>query len=509
MASARQSKAIHEIPRQGSAQSQGARPRTATDSRRQQNRTASKVYRELSNETKPLFTQEHKLTQLSTGEKRKQKLEFLEKLASSQQQVSIPEIVPSVLRTSTGVGPSFAAQADVTCSKGFPPIPQRFSPVDWNCYLNTTLLSNNLTRNDAWNWQYETQLHSTSAMGSSVENPHVGMIFDNDSIVSNQRNLGTYEIPLQGDGIDGLSYASELSLPISPLGVIDTVDNFAKRMTPSVRNSQYPMPSIDGYRQTFSSSLPSIRNSPVSFAHKLVSFFYELGVDQRRYLFTKIHQNSLKFVDVLSFLANSAENLPEKELVNYKHFLNCTISTLPSLQLNNIHIMQASFWAAILANARILGFELEDYLNEESISPISILSTSIIDEKEVEKAIEHFSTAPRDLRPSRVQFEKEHHAYLDVLPFPKFRAQTLAAVSSEPPLIDEEELCMDLMNDGLVCWGSQGTNNSINAGMPWDSRSWEPQLWFLKKYWFLVGSQDDEMWSCTEWWHRMRGEEIF
>jgi hypothetical protein len=506
MAFARQSKAIDEISCHSSAQSQRSHPSTATESRRQQNRTASKVYRELPNETKPLFKR-YKLIQLSIGEKRKRKLELLEQLASSQQQISIPEIVPNI-RAPTGVESSSAARAEVTCAQGFPLIQQRFDPVDWNCCLDTNLLSNNLTINDASNWHYDTQLHSTSAMGSSVDNPHSGMIFDNDNIVSNQRNLGTFEIPLQSDGIDGLPYVSEFSLPFSSLGAMDIVDNSTGRMTPSVRNSQYPRPSLDGYRQTVSSSLPAMQNSPVSSAHKLVSFFYGLGVDQRRYLFSIIHKKSLKFIDILNLLANSAENLPKNELVNDKHFLNCTISTLPSLQLNNFHVMQASFWAAILANARILGFELEDYLDEESISPISILSTSPFDEKEAEKIIDHFSIVPRDLRPSRVQFEKEHHAYLDVLPFPKFREHILAAVSCNPPLIDEEELCMDLMNDGLVCWGSQGINNSINAGMPWDSRSWEPQLWFLKKYWFLVGFQNDEMWSCTKWWHGMRGEEI-
>ena len=39
----------------------------------------------------------------------------------------------------------------------------------------------------------------------------------------------------------------------------------------------------------------------------------------------------------------------------------------------------------------------------------------------------------------------------------------------------------------MIVWGSQGNNLGMGACSPWDMRSWEPQLWFLKKYWFLVG----------------------
>jgi hypothetical protein len=44
--------------------------------------------------------------------------------------------------------------------------------------------------------------------------------------------------------------------------------------------------------------------------------------------------------------------------------------------------------------------------------------------------------------------------------------------------------------------------------VPWDSRSWEPQVWFLKKYWLFVGGWEDEMWMATKWWHTMRREKM-
>ncbi|KAH8799068.1 hypothetical protein F5884DRAFT_812555 [Xylogone sp. PMI_703] len=495
MASARQNKAADETSRQSVAQNRRARPSTVTEARRQQNRIASKVYRE----------------------KRKRKLEFLEQLASSQQQAAIPVSRPNVLKTPTGVEPNSPAQAEIRWAQGSQPIPtQGFDPVEWNCYVDTTLLGNHVTINDVTNWQYENQLHNTSSIGSNVYAPH----------------FGTSDIPLQSNGIDGLLHPTELPLPTSSQGNIDIGDNLTRmpfnvhsegfsedshtwssttliQLTPpSVRTSPYLRSSLDGSKQSLVSSLPTVRNSPVASAHKLVLFFYRLGADQRRYLLAITHRKRLRFIDVLTFLANSVENLFFKEPIDYEYLLNCMMPTLPSLQLNNFHITQASFWAAISANAQVLGFELEDYLDAEAISPVSILSTSLDDGKGAGNATEKFSTTPRDLRPSRVQLEKEHHAYLDVLPFPTFRERTLVAVGYDPPLIDEEELCMNLMNDGLVCWGSQDSNGGIDAGMPWDSRSWEPQVWFLKKYWFLVGAQDDEMWSCTKWWHGMRGEKI-
>lgn len=76
----------------------------------------------------------------------------------------------------------------------------------------------------------------------------------------------------------------------------------------------------------------------------------------------------------------------------------------------------------------------------------------------------------------------------------------------DPPLFDEEELCDDFSKGALVCWGSQQNSLGMEAGVPWDVRSWEPQVWFLRKYWFLVGDWDDEMWKSARWWHDMRGE---
>lgn len=94
----------------------------------------------------------------------------------------------------------------------------------------------------------------------------------------------------------------------------------------------------------------------------------------------------------------------------------------------------------------------------------------------------------RYLWPIVYQITKEHRPYLDVLPFPNFRDRVLAAVSSDHPLIDKDELCLDFWNDRIVYWGSTSGNLVMRAGVSWDMRSWEPAVWFLKKYWYLLGA---------------------
>ncbi|KAH8799073.1 hypothetical protein F5884DRAFT_905534 [Xylogone sp. PMI_703] len=472
---------------QNPSQNKQNRSKITTEARKQQNRIASKTYRE----------------------KRKRKLEFLEQLANTQQ-AAIPVGLTNIVKTTAAIELNSPAQVEINWPEGSQPtLSQGFHPVGWDCHMDTTMSGSDVT-----NWQYENELHLTSSTGSNSAS-----------------HYGISTIPFQSNEIDGPLHAAELVLTTFSPRNIDILDNITDMPSnshsegfsedfhtwSSTTLTQLPYSSLfalprhltlpsDVSRQNLVSSLPCLRDSRATSVHRLVSLFYSLRVDQRRRILTVIHEKRLKFIEVLTFLADSVENLFTGEPVNHEYLLNCAISVLPSLQLNNLHLTQQSFWAAISANARVLGFQLEDYLDGDAISPIFILSNMLVATTGVGSTTESFSTVPKHLRPSMMQLEKEHHAYLDVLPFPKFRESTLVAVGQDPPLIDEEELCMDLMNDGLVCWGSQDSNGRINACLPWDQKSWEPQVWFLKKYWFLVGGQDDEMWSCTKWWHGMRGE---
>ncbi|KAI9730264.1 MAG: hypothetical protein M1834_006028 [Cirrosporium novae-zelandiae] len=206
------------------------------------------------------------------------------------------------------------------------------------------------------------------------------------------------------------------------------------------------------------------------------------------------------------------------------------IITLPSLYTNNFRIHQVSFFAAIFSNARALGFEFDDYLEEDSISPVCISAhpsspfpspsgppAATINQTQLQTHQKKFSSVPRDLRPTANQIATTHHPYLDLFPFPTFRNRAIAAQSTTPPLIDENELCLDLTSDGLICWGAAETTTTGlgNVGVPWSMRSWEPQGWFLRKYWFLIGGGDgngeegegNEMMECARWWRGIRGED--
>ena len=80
--------------------------------------------------------------------------------------------------------------------------------------------------------------------------------------------------------------------------------------------------------------------------------------------------------------------------------------------------------------------------------------------------------------------------------------------------IDEDEFLNDTLT-GLVCWGGAGTvkrdpdnvTGHAATGTPWDMRSWEAKVWFLKKYWRLLGGEEGELVRQSEWWRSVRGEE--
>lgn len=166
---------------------------------------------------------------------------------------------------------------------------------------------------------------------------------------------------------------------------------------------------------------------------------------------------------------------------------------------NVLHLARISYFAALFANFSSLGFDFALFLDENSKSPFH---GGLPDGGTVEADV------PPSLRPISSQLSVPHHPYIDSLPFPTFRRRILAALSTDPPLLDEDDLCIDLMvRDGLVCWGScdQG---GMDRGTPWDSCSWQAKGWFLRKWWWLIGGKDGELWSSSRWWASQRGEQI-
>lgn len=157
---------------------------------------------------------------------------------------------------------------------------------------------------------------------------------------------------------------------------------------------------------------------------------------------------------------------------------------------------------AFLANARALDFDIAELYKEVMPSPFH--HPHVKGAGDVEAIMAATSPDyPDQLRPVASQIIYSHRPYLDLLPFPTFRARAIALASLDPPMFDEWELKQDIVNDGLYCWRS----STVTTGQqPWDMRSWEAAPWFLNKWSFLVGGEEGELWKQTKWWRQSRGE---
>lgn len=183
--------------------------------------------------------------------------------------------------------------------------------------------------------------------------------------------------------------------------------------------------------------------------------------------------------------------------------------------LNYLQLVGESCFSATLAIAESLGISRPAYINDHP-SPLSTESNYEI------------HRLPKDLRPSGYQLILPHPCYLDCIPFPHFRS--VAVYLSSMRKLDHMSLFLDLIHDGLVCWGRSKANGgygrSMSDGVPWSKRSWEARPWFWRKWgWIaranieqldtLVPSEshaddeiDDEdgMLSSSQWWWSVNGE---
>lgn len=183
----------------------------------------------------------------------------------------------------------------------------------------------------------------------------------------------------------------------------------------------------------------------------------------------------------------------------------------PNVQ-HTIYVQQNYLFAAVMDNTAAIGCwdGPQAMFDEDNISPFNTDWIASKGSMQLSAIKSKFAATPKDLQPVDEQITIQHHVYLDVIPFPLFRKKALKALAQDPPLLDEDELCRDISNnDGLVVWGSLGNNQGMEACRPWDLRSWEPKPWFLRKYWFLVGGWDEEMWKASRWWHSVRNEKIW
>ncbi|KAL2832047.1 hypothetical protein BDW59DRAFT_157515 [Aspergillus cavernicola] len=120
---------------------------------------------------------------------------------------------------------------------------------------------------------------------------------------------------------------------------------------------------------------------------------------------------------------------------------------------------------------------------------------------------ERLATLKPDIQPVPEQFTVVHHPYLDLIPFPSFRARALLAMARGDRTFDETALCFDLMHGGMRCNGSSKVSlHGRGDGAAWDARSWEVTPWFFRKWGGLVGDEDDMIYKNSAWWWACHGE---
>ena len=170
---------------------------------------------------------------------------------------------------------------------------------------------------------------------------------------------------------------------------------------------------------------------------------------------------------------------------------------LPDPYINQLQLLGESCFAATMAIAFSLGISRPSYINDH-LSPFSL--APFVD----------YAHISADLQPTFEQRTLVHPVYLDCIIFPNFRSRAIE-LSSRGEL-DHCSLFLDLMHDGLVCWGSQYASAEYGRSMsdlvPWSRQSWEARPWFLKKWGFLIGEGDaDSLRSISDWWSTVTGED--
>ncbi|KAL4921512.1 hypothetical protein BDW62DRAFT_174813 [Aspergillus aurantiobrunneus] len=187
---------------------------------------------------------------------------------------------------------------------------------------------------------------------------------------------------------------------------------------------------------------------------------------------------------------------------------------LPDPYANNIRIDHICTITALYAIGTHIGLTEDILCGDDSLSHFFRPSEPVdtVTKANTVTAVQAMfkKTLKPDMRPNKEQITISHHPYIDILPFPTVRKNLITHQGE----FDEDEFYHDTLT-GLVCWGGAGVGNKdrnlsagkASTGTPWDSRSWEAQVWFLKKYWSLLGGEDGELVRQTDWWRGIRGED--
>ena len=260
--------------------------------------------------------------------------------------------------------------------------------------------------------------------------------------------------------------------------------------------------STDWLGASSSASDVSRADSPVT------EILSQVGLDEtedNKQLFRTASKQKYNLVDIfqagLQVLGKSSSPKPAQSGCSPKPAQSGFSPILPDPYKNRLAIARITTLQAYLANAEALGYLIPELYCK--ISPSIFHHPKLKTAAEINKFRDTISyRIPLHLRPMHAQIQYAHPPFMDLLPFPSVRERAVLFSSFTPPLIDVAELKEDILNDGLICW----SKSKKGTGQPWDMRSWEAAEWFLKKWWMLVGGEEDDIQEHTKWWRNLRGD---
>ncbi|RGP81526.1 hypothetical protein FLONG3_258 [Fusarium longipes] len=458
-----------------------------SEARREQNRLASRNYRVYTLLTCQWLVEDLDLTDTIifciVGEKRKQKLALLNELLEPS---AIPTDVTNNAQINTVQGlnnPGDLSAAHLQ-DQAFPVAPQTES-----------ISVNQGTSNADGTWSYNLPFIwgdlSRASMPASLFHQ---VIPSTPSLTSSDVILNHVNQDHWGHNMFGLPFQSQDMSKMNYLGP-RTVEEVFEDTQESGLSSSQSSSGNDSDDQALNNVLSGVEN---------------LTMDQKRTLLRRLQRDTQDSATEahLPWHQTKPPTPGQLRAIEFAKALYRTAHDRPTL-LPAQYTMEAGIFGAMFTNCYALGMaSVDDILCEEGCSVFSVTQDQGHHVSQLSLVKSRFQALSPDLRPTDKQLTIGHHPYVDVIPFKSFRENLIQALEHDPPIIDEGILCHDILDGGFICWGAGRNPHGMAAGVPWDSRSWEPKVWFLMKYRELAGDWEGELWKSARWWHSVRGERI-
>ncbi|KAF5979272.1 hypothetical protein FBULB1_5779 [Fusarium bulbicola] len=215
-----------------------------------------------------------------------------------------------------------------------------------------------------------------------------------------------------------------------------------------------------------------------------------LSIEQKRSLLRHLQQGTREPKSPSSLQKMLHQTPGQLQAIRFAKALFKTANARPSL-FPTQYTMEPGIFGAIFANCYALGMGgVDEILHDDGCSVFSVTSDEGHHPSTLSFVKSRFLDVSSDLQPIEKQLTFGHHPYIDVIPFKTFRKNLITVLEQDPNAIDEGALCHDILSGGFTCWGAGMNSRGMGAGVPWDSRSWEPSIWFLMKYRALAVLQE-------------------